>query len=182
MHSSSFHCVCVQLLSSVQLFAAPWTIACQAPLCMEFSRQEYWSELPSLTPFIIVPLNFNWLHGCPVRDHTSQPSLQLVLPRAKLWPMGNEQKRGLPPPGHTSRRTGLPLSSCSSPFPLAEARSWWWGLKQSFWAWSWKSCSEVGRAALPALVCLSLTLYVKQKYSSVFFKSPYLGVSLSIRT
>ena len=24
----------------------PWTVACQAPLFMEFSRQEYWSGLP----------------------------------------------------------------------------------------------------------------------------------------
>ena len=24
----------------------PWTIACQAPLSMEFPRQEYWSRLP----------------------------------------------------------------------------------------------------------------------------------------
>ena len=24
---------------------APWTVACQALLCMEFSRQEYWSGL-----------------------------------------------------------------------------------------------------------------------------------------
>ena len=31
--------------SRVQLFANPWTIACQAPLSMEFSHQEYWSEL-----------------------------------------------------------------------------------------------------------------------------------------
>ena len=30
-------------LSSVQLFATPWTVACQAPLSMEFSRQEHWS-------------------------------------------------------------------------------------------------------------------------------------------
>ena len=28
--------------SWVQLFATPWTIAHQAPLSMEFSRQEYW--------------------------------------------------------------------------------------------------------------------------------------------
>ena len=27
-----------------------WTVACQAPLSMEFSRQEYWSGLPF--PFI----------------------------------------------------------------------------------------------------------------------------------
>ena len=32
-------------LSHVQLFANPWTIACQSPLSMEFSHQEYWSEL-----------------------------------------------------------------------------------------------------------------------------------------
>jgi len=24
----------------------PWTLACQAPLSMEFSRQEYWSGFP----------------------------------------------------------------------------------------------------------------------------------------
>ena len=33
-------------LSCVQLFATPWTVACQAPLSMEFSRQEYWNGLP----------------------------------------------------------------------------------------------------------------------------------------
>ena len=34
----------------VQLCVALWTAACQAPLSMEFSRQEYWSELPCLPP------------------------------------------------------------------------------------------------------------------------------------
>ena len=44
-------CVCVcYLLSNVQLFATPWTVACQAPLSMEFSRQEYWSGLPFPSP------------------------------------------------------------------------------------------------------------------------------------
>ena len=28
----------------------PWTVARQAPLSMEFSRQEYWSELPFPSP------------------------------------------------------------------------------------------------------------------------------------
>ena len=28
------------------LFVTPWTVACQAPLSMEFSRQDYWSGLP----------------------------------------------------------------------------------------------------------------------------------------
>ena len=33
--------VVVESLNRVQLFASPWTRACQAPLTMEFSRQEY---------------------------------------------------------------------------------------------------------------------------------------------
>ena len=36
--------------SRVQLFAALWTVACQAPLFLEFSKQEYWSGLPFPTP------------------------------------------------------------------------------------------------------------------------------------
>ena len=43
-------CVCTWLLSCVQLFATPWTIACQAPLSMGFSRQEYCSGLPFSPP------------------------------------------------------------------------------------------------------------------------------------
>ena len=31
-------------------FATPWTVACQAPLCMGFPRQEYWSGLPFPSP------------------------------------------------------------------------------------------------------------------------------------
>ena len=36
--------------SRVQLFATLWTVACQAPLSMGFSRQEYWSGLPCPSP------------------------------------------------------------------------------------------------------------------------------------
>ena len=36
----------VKLLSGVQLFATPWTVAYQARRSMRFSRQEYWSGLP----------------------------------------------------------------------------------------------------------------------------------------
>ena len=39
-----------QSLSCVQLFATPWTAACQAPLSLVFSRQEYWSGLPFPSP------------------------------------------------------------------------------------------------------------------------------------
>ena len=37
----------VKSLSCVWLFATPWTAAHQAPLSMGFSRQEYWSGVPS---------------------------------------------------------------------------------------------------------------------------------------
>ena len=30
--------------------ATPWTVACQAPLSLEFSGQEYWSGLPFPSP------------------------------------------------------------------------------------------------------------------------------------
>ena len=44
-------CVCVlNHLSCAQLFVIPWTVACQAPLSVGFSRQEYWSGLPFPTP------------------------------------------------------------------------------------------------------------------------------------
>ena len=37
---------------SCPTLAIPWTVACQAPLSMGFSRQEYWSGLPSPSPGI----------------------------------------------------------------------------------------------------------------------------------
>ena len=37
----------VKLLSRVRLLATPWTAAYQAPPSMGFSRQEYWSGVPS---------------------------------------------------------------------------------------------------------------------------------------
>ena len=52
----SFHCTsllpsCVlSCFSHVQLFATLWTVACQVPLSMGFSRQEYWSGLPFPPP------------------------------------------------------------------------------------------------------------------------------------
>ena len=39
-----------QVLSCAQFFATPWAVACQAPLSMGFSRQEYQSGLPDLPP------------------------------------------------------------------------------------------------------------------------------------
>ena len=40
----------VKSLSHARLLATPWTAAHQAPLSMGFSRQEYWSGVPSPFP------------------------------------------------------------------------------------------------------------------------------------
>ena len=41
------HCLDVKLSGS---FATPWTVVHQAPLSMEFPRQEYWSGWPFPSP------------------------------------------------------------------------------------------------------------------------------------
>ena len=43
-----YRCLCV--FSCAQLLMTPWYVAYQAPLSMEFSRQEYWSGLPFPSP------------------------------------------------------------------------------------------------------------------------------------
>ena len=40
----------IKSLSRVRLFAAPWTVDCQAPPSMGFARQEYWSGLSFASP------------------------------------------------------------------------------------------------------------------------------------
>ena len=40
-NTNNVHFSSVQALSPVRLFAIPWTVAHEAPLSMEFSRQEY---------------------------------------------------------------------------------------------------------------------------------------------
>ena len=41
---------CLLSHSCIQLFTIPWTVACQGPLSMGFSRQECWSEFPRPPP------------------------------------------------------------------------------------------------------------------------------------
>ena len=52
-------CCCAQSLSCVLLFTAPWTVAHQAPLSMEFSKQEYQSGLPFLLQGIFLTQGSN---------------------------------------------------------------------------------------------------------------------------
>ena len=41
---------CSLVTKSCLTLATPWTVALQGPLSVEFSRQEYWSELPFPSP------------------------------------------------------------------------------------------------------------------------------------
>ena len=45
-----YNSVCKTRVSHVQLSVTPWIVARQAPLSMEFSRQDYWSGLPFPSP------------------------------------------------------------------------------------------------------------------------------------
>ena len=55
------------MLSNVQLFPTPWSIAHQAPLSLGFPRQEYWSGFPFPPPEDLpnpgLNTHLNLLHG-----------------------------------------------------------------------------------------------------------------------
>ena len=51
LNLSKFFCCCCHLFAKTcPTLATPWTVACQAPLSMGFSRQEYWNGLPFPSP------------------------------------------------------------------------------------------------------------------------------------
>ena len=52
----------VKSFSRVWLLATPWTAAYRAPLSLGFSRQEYWSGVPSPSP--------KWLDSIPLFERT----------------------------------------------------------------------------------------------------------------
>ena len=62
-------------LSRVQLSATPWTAAYQAPPSMGFSRQEYWSGVPSPSPSYSLISSQFFITPVP---------LQLIIPEIKL--------------------------------------------------------------------------------------------------
>ena len=49
---SGYMCGCMlRCFSCIRLFVTPWSVACQAPLSLGFSKQEYWNGLPCLLPW-----------------------------------------------------------------------------------------------------------------------------------
>ena len=81
---SSIQFSSVQSLSRVWLFVIPWAGACQAPPCMGFSRQEYWSGLPS--PSLIIPCRLtNSSLFCKATSSVSNPLPDTQTKRHVLW-------------------------------------------------------------------------------------------------
>ena len=68
--------MCAQLLSHVRLFATLWIAACQAPLSMEFFRQEYWSGMLFLLPRDLPHLGIEPMS--PTLLFTTEPSLKFI--------------------------------------------------------------------------------------------------------
>ena len=73
MKSELSMCSCV--LGCVWFFATPWTIAHQAPLSTEFSRQEHWSGLPFPSPQRDTKINL--LHSSPWESWRQVPDKEL---------------------------------------------------------------------------------------------------------
>ena len=75
-------CIPTCMLSCVQLFVIPWTIAHQTSLSMKFSRKKYWSGLPFPLPEDLPNTGSNL---CLLRLlHWQEVSLPLVPPAKPL--------------------------------------------------------------------------------------------------
>ena len=81
IYSGTLHACVLGRFSCVQLCATLWTAACQAPLSMAFSRQEYWSGLlcpppgnlpdPGIEPVSIMSTYIGrWVLYPPAKPHS----------------------------------------------------------------------------------------------------------------
>jgi len=81
--------------SSISLFVTPWTVAHQAPLSMGFSRQEYWSGLPSFLQGIFPTQELNpclfcllhWQAGSLPLSHQGSPTGDMKMRQECLCPL-----------------------------------------------------------------------------------------------
>ena len=98
--TSVFHLVCV-CAQSCPALGDLWTVAHQAPLSMEFSRQEYWSRFPFPAPgdFLTQGLNpcllhlLHWLANSSYRSATTS-----ILNRATVYELALCRKAAECPP------------------------------------------------------------------------------------
>ena len=144
-HSGHHACV-LSHFSRVWVFATLQTVACQAPLSMGFSREEYWSGLPFPSPGDlpdpgIQPTSFTspalagrffitsatWKMP---RHHTQTRKHQEAWKRLLLFSLCFSSRIPLSPfasvPVHTHAETN-PWKDCLNYSAYAGLIPWWWG-------------------------------------------------------
>ena len=89
----------VKSLSCVPLLVTPWTVAHQAPPSMGFSRQEYWSGVPSPSPNLALAyLNELWtvavVHSWPKSTNTIPIFKKSLISHVKYWLLYRKWKTG----------------------------------------------------------------------------------------
>ena len=114
--------------SHVQLLVTLWTAARQAPLSMEFSRQEYWNGLLS-----------------PSSEDLPDPGIQVRSPSLQAW--ATQATRDAPAAATAAKSLLLCLTLCDpidssppgSPVPgILQARTLEWVAISFSSAWKWK--------------------------------------------
>ena len=102
----------------VWLFVTPWTVACQAPLSMEISRQEYWSGLPFPCPRNLPNQGSNLVFCTAGRSFTRWATIQSVQSLSRVWlfvtPLTAAHQASL---SITNSRSSLKLMSTESVMP-----------------------------------------------------------------
>ena len=114
-------------ISHFRLSATPWTMAHQAPLSLEFSRQEYWSGLPFPSPVIkyevseVKSLSHVRLFATPwTAAYQAPPSMGFS--RQEYW-------SGLPSPPETTldiNNINLNFKNNSTNLKLRTQIAFWW--------------------------------------------------------
>ena len=142
--------------SHVQLFATPWTVACQAPLSKEFSRKEYWNGLPFPSPGDlsnpgIEPMSLmspHWQVGSLPLAPPGKPQMRMLLlllshfSRVRLCATPWTAAHQAPPSLGFSRQehwSGMPF-----PSPMHESEKWKWSRSVVSYSSDPTDCSPPG--------------------------------------
>ena len=107
--------MCAHGLCCICLFETPWTVAHQAPLSMEFSRQEYWSGLLFPTPGIFPTQGSNLqllglLHCRQILYYCSTWEALTKMRTIFSWSHKGDNPEASSPGGN--RRQGVHLVTC----------------------------------------------------------------------
>ena len=115
--------------SYARLFVTLWTVACQAPLSMGFSRQKYWSGLPFPSPEDLPHPGIKPMSSILQADSllSKPPGKPLSLIRTLLITLGPLGCSGSSP--FQGQQVGSLSLSLIPPLPCNETHSWNLGIR-----------------------------------------------------